>query len=95
MNMSLKNIATALWGEVISYGAFFFNLLFQEKFMEQSILNLKHCEKVTKFGKKSITCYDIYLVMSKQEGDFFKFLLPFRKSKLYKLSVIKLKKYLE
>ena len=34
-------------------------------------LKLIHCEKATKFEKKSTNSFDIYSVVSKQLGDFF------------------------
>ena len=40
------------------------------------MIKLKHCEKATKFEKKS-TCFEIYSVASKQVGDFFQIFVAF------------------
>ena len=34
-------------------------------------IKLRHCEKATKFKKKSPTSFDVYSVVSKQVRDFF------------------------
>ena len=42
-----------------------------------SLVKLRYCEKAAEFEKKSPTFFDVYLVTSKQVGDFFKFVWPF------------------
>ena len=40
-------------------------------------IKLRHCEKATKFKKKSPTSFDVYSVVSKQVRDFFQIFVAF------------------